>query len=98
MSDYLLDQMEQILESDNGTDSRKLVKLALLMIKQQTADLKSIKDRLTKIETHLQVEEEAKKGFVDWPWVRDKLMQPAVMALIIWLLLTFVPNTLRGAP
>lgn len=94
----LLDQVEAILDSENGTDSRRLVKLAMMMIKQQTSDITSIKERLAKIETFLKVDEEVRKTFVDWPWVRDKLMQPAVVAMVMWLLLTLVPNILRGTP
>lgn len=97
MSD-LLEQVEAILDSENGTDSRRLVKLAMMMIRQQMTDITSIKDRLSKIETHLKVEEVKQDGLVDWAWVRDKLMQPAVVALLMWILLTFIPNALRGTP
>lgn len=97
-NETILEQVEAILDSDSGTDSRRLVKLALMMIKQQTADLTAIKDRLTKIETLLKIEEVKREGLVDWAWVRDKLMQPAVVALLMWILLTFIPNALRGTP
>ena len=93
----LIAQVEKLLSSEPG-DGKKLAQLSLLMSKHLVEQMDAVNSRLAKIETSLKVDEEAKKALIDWSWIRDKVMQPVMIAVLMWLLLTFVPTTLKGTP
>lgn len=89
----LLSQVEQLLQSDSG-EKNKLAQLSLMMSKTVMERVAVMDSRLQKIETLLLVQAEQRKELVDWTWIRDRLVQPALIALVMWLLFTFVPNVL----
>ncbi len=93
----LLEQVETLLDSDHG-DNTKLTQLSLMMAKSLMKQMEEVNQRLLTIETALKIGEAKRDGLVDWSWVRDKVMQPVIIGLVMWLLLTFIPNTLRGNP
>jgi len=60
-------------------------------IAQNTASIRAHSERiaeLSRVDTETRGE---LKRTVSWEWVRDNMIQPVMIALAMWLLLTFIP-------